>query len=492
MSCISNHPNHHINQYHPIDYDISTQNTAGTPNNHITIQSTNQLIVTLCVASFFLSYKPSEPYLTNYLIDSKQFSESQVNQSIYPIYTYSYMLSMLPISYLSLYTGYKYTLLLCCICRECTRVLLIYTNNLLAMQCMQVTFGIAQVDVILMPAYIYHILYQSNNIYTRAVAYYYSTKLVGHACAGITAQFLLNVYNVTYTDLQYISMISVSIGFILLVILLPNDKHIRSLPYTDHVHVTTINVHPVNNNNNSDNMPVGYTQSGNTILYIKSIIKLYGQPDILMWSFCFCFTYGVTDIVWGYCLSLYYEITSAAGITTNYQGISDVMNRLLSALFAVLPAYVSTELNHNSYINASLWCTITSCITSILVYIAGTTNNIIAAYILVAICVSIAAFYMTTTTSHISYNLTVLQFSVIFTINMFVATCIQSLLLFISSDQILSLTAKQTFLMCSIQLFIVCCICGIIMVTQYCTTPNTTYQSATPDKHDIQAVETLP
>lgn len=45
--------------------------------------SHQRIVFWLTVAGFFLEFKPSEPFLTNYLIENKGLTNAQVDQDMY-------------------------------------------------------------------------------------------------------------------------------------------------------------------------------------------------------------------------------------------------------------------------------------------------------------------------------------------------------------------------------------------------------------------------
>ena len=95
----------------------------------------------LCVCAFFVAFRPSEPYLTQYLMEDKGLGEAVVNEKVYPVWTYSYFAFLVPVGLAGEWLGYRaligaeFALLLV------TYVILIWGEGLQWMQVMQVTFG---------------------------------------------------------------------------------------------------------------------------------------------------------------------------------------------------------------------------------------------------------------------------------------------------------------------------------------------------------------
>ena len=102
-----------------------------------------------------------------------------------------------------------------------TRILIIWGNGVLAMQFMQVAYGVATGTEIAYYSYIYALVptehYQKVTSYLRAVV------LIGRFMAGAIGQLLVSFKVTSYLVLNYVSMCSVSIALVLS-LLLPMPK----------------------------------------------------------------------------------------------------------------------------------------------------------------------------------------------------------------------------------------------------------------------------
>jgi len=114
------------------------------------------ILVPACVFAFgFLaSFKPSEPFLVPYLtgiknltIDSvclfhvSYFDDFQVNDQIFPVWTYSYLAFLLPLGIFAELLSYKAVLLFGWCARLTTRLILLFGSTVIQMQVMQIAFG---------------------------------------------------------------------------------------------------------------------------------------------------------------------------------------------------------------------------------------------------------------------------------------------------------------------------------------------------------------
>uniref|UniRef100_A0A670Z479 Solute carrier family 19 member 1 n=1 Tax=Pseudonaja textilis TaxID=8673 RepID=A0A670Z479_PSETE len=67
----------------------------------------------LCGYGFFANLRPSEPFLTPYLLGpDKNLTETQVFNEIYPVWTYSYLVLLFPVFLATDYLRYKPVILL--------------------------------------------------------------------------------------------------------------------------------------------------------------------------------------------------------------------------------------------------------------------------------------------------------------------------------------------------------------------------------------------
>ena len=60
------------------------------------LTSTQKLLV-LCALAFCLGCQPSEPFLTPYMAEDKGLNSSQIDDQVYPFWTWSYFVVLLPV-----------------------------------------------------------------------------------------------------------------------------------------------------------------------------------------------------------------------------------------------------------------------------------------------------------------------------------------------------------------------------------------------------------
>ena len=172
--------------------------------------------VVLCCYGFFKEFKPSEPFLTPYLTDSnlthggKNFSTDDINELVYPIWTYSYGVSVFCALLLTDVLRYKPVILIECVSYLATRLLLIWGTSILDMQLMQVVYGVATATEIAYYSYIYVAV--SITHFKQVTSYLRAMVLFGRSMSGLVGQLLVSLSLLNYLQLNYISFASVCVA----------------------------------------------------------------------------------------------------------------------------------------------------------------------------------------------------------------------------------------------------------------------------------------
>lgn len=169
---------------------------------------------------FFLSFKPSEPHLTRYLVEVKNFTHAQVNNDIYPVYTYVSMLLLvtLAIAQVSRFSAEsqlwllkdKVLILVGCAGRCSVRMLLLFGESLFAMQFMQVVYAFGSAAEVVFYAYVLKIVPLRHC--QRLTAITQGCYLIAHTSAGLLGDFLLAKTGIGLVGLMWISACSVFVA----------------------------------------------------------------------------------------------------------------------------------------------------------------------------------------------------------------------------------------------------------------------------------------
>jgi thiamine transporter 2/3 len=203
---------------------------------------------TLCIYGFFKEMRPSEPYLAQYFMYSKNFTAEEVQSQILPVWTYSYLAVLVLVLLFTDAVRYKPCLVLEGISYVITWVVMIWSRDLAAMQASEFTYGVATATEIAYYAYIYSVV--SPDYYKKATSYIRAAILSGRTVAYLLCQLLYFFRVADLYDLNCISLGSVSVALIISFVL----PAVTQSVYHDR---------DVQNSVTANGDPFGNNQSGN-------------------------------------------------------------------------------------------------------------------------------------------------------------------------------------------------------------------------------------
>uniref|UniRef100_UPI00398E5626 thiamine transporter 2-like n=1 Tax=Pristiophorus japonicus TaxID=55135 RepID=UPI00398E5626 len=402
----------------------------------------------LCVFGFFSMMKPSEPFLTPYLVGpAKNLTLEQVTNEILPVWTYSYLAMLFPVFLVTDYLRYKPVIILQGIAFVTTWLMLLFVQGVLGVQFLEFIFGIVSATEVAYYSYIYSVV--SSEHYQKVTSYCRSVTLVAYTLASILGQVLVSVGNVSYFYLNVISLVSVSVAF-LSSILLPMPKgsiffhreeaeNIQGSPSTEAVQPTSENISPQNNLDTTtlSQLPVMAVQDANGLVktaehkgVIKVLLQLwsdfklcYSSPQILCWSIWWALaTCGYNQIV-NYIQVLWDHVKPSQDATA-YNGGVEAVSTFMSAVASFAVGYIKLDWA----IWGELALAIFSAVNSGALYAMDLSNNIWVCY---ACYVAFKASYMlliTIATFQIAANLSMERYALLFGVNTFVALILQTIL----------------------------------------------------------------
>ncbi|KAG8450477.1 hypothetical protein GDO86_002945 [Hymenochirus boettgeri] len=161
---------------------------------------------------FFANLRPSEPFLTAYLLGpDKNLTERQVFNEIYPVWTYSYLVLLFPVFLATDYLRYKPVIVLQGMSLIATWIMLLYAQGTLAVQFLEFLYGISTASEVAYYSYIYSVV--EPNLYQKVTSYCRMATLTGFTVGSVFGQILVSVANWSLFSLNVISLICVSIAF---------------------------------------------------------------------------------------------------------------------------------------------------------------------------------------------------------------------------------------------------------------------------------------
>jgi solute carrier family 19 (thiamine transporter), member 2/3 len=166
------------------------------------------LKISLILSTFGLlkETRPSEPFITDFIVDFKNVTAEKINQDIFPIGTYSYLAQLAIIFLVTDLLRYKPLIILLGASGVAIWSMLLWTSSVVSLQIVEVIYGTYCASEIAYFSYIYaktekqH--YQAVTSHTRAAI------LIGRFVAAVSAQLLTDFRIMDYRQLNYLTLIS--------------------------------------------------------------------------------------------------------------------------------------------------------------------------------------------------------------------------------------------------------------------------------------------
>nr|XP_046238248.1 thiamine transporter 1 [Scatophagus argus] len=402
----------------------------------------------LCVYGFFSNLRPSEPFLTAYLMGpDKNLTETQVVNEIYPVWTYSYLVLLFPIFLATDYLCYKPVLILQATGLVVTYVLLLKVQGLLAMQLLEFFFGLATASEVAYYSYIYSVVEPAH--YQRVTGYCRSVTLFGSAAGSLTGQLLLSVAKVQLLHLVIITLTSAAVAFVA-PWFLPMPKRSMffhkspvaaqerppstSTALLDKAEDADIKL-PLKSHNASmvsESSEAGSHSSGFVdvlLMLFKDLLQCYRCRPLLAWSIWWALaTCGYFQVI-NYVQPLWEKVRPSHDYEI-YNGYVETLSTLLGALAALLVSYLP--------VCWTLWGELALCVLSLLmavcVFVMDTVKNIWLCYSSYVLFRATYMLLITVASYQIAASLSMQRYALVFGMNTFMALLLQSLLTVVVVD----------------------------------------------------------
>ena len=239
--------------------------------------------ILLCMYGFFKEMKPSEPFLTPYLkAPPKNLTERELENEIYPVWTYSYLSALFVVFLVTDFLKYKPVIIVEGLAYLTTRILLIWASGVLAMQFMQLAYGISTGAEVAYYSYIYAAVSQDH--YQKVTSYTRAAVLTGRMMAGVLGQILISLQITNYLALNYISLVSVCVALVVTFVLPNPSGNVFGLG-------TSTTTRPFSTGNTDDerklNCFASWKRSMKCLWY--DFKQCYSNTELLRWSLWWAF-----------------------------------------------------------------------------------------------------------------------------------------------------------------------------------------------------------
>ncbi|KAK6760220.1 hypothetical protein RB195_021638 [Necator americanus] len=385
--------------------------------------------ILVCIYGVLKEFRPATPFLTPYLTSHyKNLTLDEVYGQIFPFWTYSYMIFLVPIFFLTDIFRYKPIIVLEGACLSLTWILLVWGEGVRQMQLMQICFGLASAAEIAYYSYLYAVVDEKK--YRRVTSYIRSAALVGKLFAFGLAQILVSTQTGSYLLLNQISLAAVCIVFFVAIAL-------PSVPAPEIQQ--EVQVEFVSNQNNQpgqENITRGEVERRKLdrgvrnylITTLKNFQIFKENMVVLKWSAWWAFASCGIFQVYNYIQALWLEMQPNPDNVEN--GLTEFMNTLVGAILAFGIQFAAID-----WIKyGELTLTVSSCLIAVILAVISQTNYVVLAYVGYVCVTSIYNMLITAASCNIAIELTSTNYGLVFGWNTFVAVVLQTLLTFVVAD----------------------------------------------------------
>ncbi|XP_077344635.1 thiamine transporter 2 [Lithobates pipiens] len=401
----------------------------------------------LCIYGFFTYMRPSEPFLTPYLTGPvHNLTIEQVTNSVFPVWTYSYLVILFPVFVLTDYVRYKPVIILQGLSYIISWVLLLFARGVPAMQGLEFCYGVVTATEVAYFSYIYSVVDIEH--YQKVTSYCRSITLVGFTVASVLGQLLVSLAGVSYFYLNVISLVSVSVAF-LCSLALPMPK--RSMFFHqketgDAAGKKSKDLKPARDNmetpqctelqdNRTMTEPDAEDKNIETnfckVLWLlcKDLKDCYSSSQLIYWSLWWALATAGYNQVINY-VQVLWEHVEPAQNSTIYNGGVEAVSTFLGAFSSLSVGYVKV----NWELSGELALAIFSSVNAGALFLMDYSTNIWMCYAGYLIFKSSYMLLITIATFQIAVNLTMERYALMFGMNTFVALALQTILTIIVVD----------------------------------------------------------
>nr|XP_046238100.1 reduced folate transporter [Scatophagus argus]XP_046238101.1 reduced folate transporter [Scatophagus argus]XP_046238102.1 reduced folate transporter [Scatophagus argus] len=434
-------------------------------------------VMFLCFYGFMVSIKPGEPFITPYLLSpEKNFTTEQVTNEIIPVLTYSYMAVLVPAFLLTDLMRYKPVLIIQAISQVVIWLVLLLGNTLLEMQFMEFFYGITMACRVAYSSYIFSLV--NPKLYQRVAGYSRSSVLLGVFTSSVVGQLCMSVGNISFYTLNAISLGFVSFG-LLLSLFLPWPK--RSLFFNrmqnqgqkELTEVATKSeldkINPKDGVSSSAAPPCPRSRWRDSVfvqmlLEVREVVK---RPNLRLWSLWWVFNSTGYYLVLFYVHILWNKVYPPSENKRVYNGAVEAASTLLSTMTSFSAGFVKIRWN----IWSELVIGLITAVQAALLLLMGNTDNIWVCYVAYILFRGFYQFLVPIATFQIASSLTKELCALVFGINTFLGTILNSIIILIFAEKRgLGLDVHDQFLVYFIYLTILTVIyfiCATVVIMRH-------------------------
>ncbi|XP_029302987.1 thiamine transporter 1 [Cottoperca gobio] len=167
----------------------------------------------LCLYGFFSTVKPLEPFIISYLTGpDKNLTTEQVNNQIFPVWTYSYLAVSVPVFLLTDWLRYKPVVVFQCAALFITTSMILWLKSVAAMQAMQFFYAVVTASEVAYFSYIYSMVDLKR--YRKATSYARSVQLLGYTVGSVLGQLLVSFDLMSYDNILVLTLVLIAVALL--------------------------------------------------------------------------------------------------------------------------------------------------------------------------------------------------------------------------------------------------------------------------------------
>ncbi|KAH8351294.1 hypothetical protein KR084_003028 [Drosophila pseudotakahashii] len=377
----------------------------------------------LCVFGSIREIRPSEPYVTEYLLGPwRNITETQLTHDVYPVGTYSYLVQLVFVFLITDFLRYKPLIITVGATGVIIWSMLIWTTSLLSLQILEFFYGTYMAAEVAYYTYIYAKV--DKKYYPRVTSHTRAAMFAGKLVSGITSQLMINLELMNYKELNYITLATQIIAMIWAFGLPSVDKslYFHREPLPDGDPQTQL----PGEGNLEEEVYQGSTPKqphalGLLWLHFRNA---YTNSRVIQWSLLYAIGLAGYLQVTYYVQVLWKVIEPEPQIAWN--GAVDAVLTALAALAALAAGYLHTgRLRPRTSL---LILALLSAVEGGCVLICCWTEDIYWSYAGFVLFGALYGFTITVASAEVARNLQEESFGLVFGVNTFVALIFQSLL----------------------------------------------------------------
>ncbi|ALC47379.1 CG6574, partial [Drosophila busckii] len=386
----------------------------------------------LCVFGFMREIRPSEPYVTEYLLGPwRNITEEQLTRDVYPVGTYSHLVQLVFVFLITDLLRYKPLIITIGAAGVIIWSMLIWTTSLLGLQILEFFYGTYMAAEVAYYTYIYAKV--DKKYYPRVTSHTRAAMFAGKLISGVVSQLMINLELMNYKQLNYITLSTQILAMVWAFGLPKVDKSLyfhREAYLRDSLPATT--------KINQPQLEPGMIVEAEAISQPESTLKetsagrllwqhfynAYTNPRVVQWSLWYAIGFAGYLQVSYYMQILWKDIEPNPVIAWN--GAVDAVLTALAALSALAAGYLHTGLMRPRL--SLLVLSVLSALEGGSVLLCCWTNNIYYSYVGFIIFGALYGFTITVASAEVARNLQEESFGLVFGINTLLALVFQSLL----------------------------------------------------------------